>query len=164
MFYTGTNKPIKFEEIPKALKDFFDRMQIYDSQCDIIIGTDSQNFSDTKMVSVIAMICQGHGGIFFYRVSHERRINNVKQKLQKETSDSLTLAYELIDQLENNSDYHEMYLSCPISIHIDAGNSKKGKTKELIPELVGWVTACGFTCKFKPESPIASSVADKISK
>lgn len=164
MFYTGSNKPIEFKDIPDALKSFHERMKVYDAQCDIIIGTDSQNYSDTKMVSVIAAVCQGHGGIFFYKVTHEPKIRNVKQKLQKETGDSLTLAYELIDLLENDDRYTDLYLSCPISIHIDAGNSKKGKTRELIPELVGWVNACGFSCKCKPDSPIASSVADKISK
>ena len=57
-----------------------------------------------------------------------------------------------------------MYLSCPISIHIDAGNSEIGKTKELIPELVGWVNALGYEAKIKPESFCSSTIADKISK
>ena len=50
------------------------------------------------------------------------------------------------------------------SIHIDAGYSEHGKTKELIPELIGWVTAMGFEAKVKPESYVASGIADKISK
>lgn len=164
MFYTGSNKPIEFNAIPDALLNFYKKMNDYDSQYDIIIGTDSQNFHDTKIVSVIAMICQGHGGIFFYKISHEPKIRNVKQKLHKETGDSLTLAYELIDMLEAEEKYEDMYLSCPISIHIDAGNSKRGKTRELIPELIGWVNACNFKACVKPDSFVSSSIADRISK
>lgn len=164
MFYTGSNKPINFESIPDSLMDFYKKMKEYETQIDIIIGTDSQNHSDTKIVSVIAVVCHGHGGIFFYRVNHTPKIKNVKQKLQKETADSLLLAEELIDILEKDHKYEDLYLDCPISIHVDAGNSKKGKTNELIPELVGWINACGYTAKTKPQSFVASTIADRISK
>ena len=51
-----------------------------------------------------------------------------------------------------------------MELHIDAGYSDIGKTKELIPMLTGWVRACGYDCKVKPESFTASSIADKITK
>ena len=41
---------------------------------------------------------------------------------------------------------------------------KIAKTKELIPELVGWIKSCGYDCEVKPDSFVASSIADKISK
>ena len=127
VFHTGSNKKIEFEKLPGALLNFYEKWKEYDSQCDIIIGTDSQNRHDTKFVSVICMTCQGHGGIFFYHTKHVNpKITSVKQKLQQETSDSLLLAGELIDILENDKKYEDMYLDCPISIHIDAGNNSKG--------------------------------------
>ena len=43
-------------------------------------------------------------------------------------------------------------------------NSEKGKTRELIPELVGWVKASGYEAETKPESFVASCVADRLSK
>ena len=58
----------------------------------------------------------------------------------------------------------ELYLNSTFSIHVDAGNSDYGKTKELIPSLVGWIKSCGYDCEVKPDSFAASSVADKISK
>jgi predicted RNase H-related nuclease YkuK (DUF458 family) len=57
-----------------------------------------------------------------------------------------------------------MFLTCPIIIHVDAGNSVKGKTRALIPELVGWIRACGYDVRTKPESFVASTIADRISK
>lgn len=164
MFRTGSGKKVTLEQIPDVLLAFYERNKQYGSMMSIIIGTDSQNFSDTKMVSVIAMICEGHGGIFVYEISHRKLIQNVKVKLHTETSDSLILAEQLVEMLEANPKYLEMYTSCPISIHVDAGNSPKGKTRALIPELVGWIKACGYDVKTKPESFVASTIADRISK
>ena len=164
MFRTGSNKQILFEDIPNALLAYFDKNKHYKVPMQIIIGTDSQNFSDTKMVSVIAMICEGHGGIFFYEIKRINLIENIRLKLHTETNDSLTLATTLVEILETDNKYQELYKSCPISIHVDAGNTDKSKTKPLIPELVGWIKACGYSVKTKPESFVASTIADRISK
>lgn len=164
MFRTGSGTLLNLQEIPERLLDFYNVHKAYESPMSIIIGTDSQNFSDTKMVSVVAMICEGHGGIFVYEVKRIRLIQNVKLKLQTETSDSLSLAQQLVDMLEADERYYEMYHSCPLSIHVDAGNSERGKTKQLIPELVGWIKACGYGVSVKPDSFVASSIADRISK
>ena len=66
--------------------------------------------------------------------------------------------------MEDNKECEEVYLNSTFSIHVDAGKSDNGKTKELIPELVGWIKSCGYDCEVKPESFVASSIADKISK
>lgn len=164
MFRTGSNKQISIEDIPNALLAYFEKNKQYGVPMQIIIGTDSQNFSDTKMVSVIAMICQGHGGIFFYEIKRINLIENIRLKLHTETNDSLTLATTLVEMIETDTKYQELYKNCPISIHIDAGNTDKSKTKPLIPELVGWIKTCGYNVKTKPESFVASTIADRISK
>ena len=164
MFYTGRNTPISFERIPEAMFRYFQRNKDLTSDISIIIGTDSQNFDQTKMVSVVAVICEGHGGIFFYEVTRQPLIKDVRTKLHIETNDSLRVAEELVRIMENDARYEEMYLSCPIAIHVDAGNSVSGKTRELIPELVGWIKACGYDCSVKPDSFVASTIADRISK
>ena len=164
MFYTGSNVPISFDNIPEAMFRYYEKNKNLSSDISIIIGTDSQNFSDTKVVSVICVIAAGRGGIFFYRVTREPIINDIRRKLHTETNDSLNLATQLVDVLEANEKYEEMFLSCPISIHIDAGNSERGKTKFLIPELVGWIKACGYEASVKPNSFVASTIADRISK
>ncbi len=164
MFRTGSKKKIEFRDIPEAILRFYRAHEQYDAACQIIIGTDSQNFSDTKMVTVIAVICEGHGGIFFYEITRKRLIRDVRQKLHVETMDSLRVAEDLVMELESQEKYQDLYLSCPVSIHVDAGNSEKGKTRPLIPELVGWIRACGYEARVKPESFVASTIADRISK
>ena len=163
MFTSQTYGKVSLDKIPSKILDYYNKMSKYDSIFRIIIGTDSQNFSDTKMVSVIAVVCEGHGGIFFYKVHREPLIKDVRTKLHVETNESLEIASKLVEILEQ-PEYEELYLNSLFSIHIDAGKSDKGKTKELIPELVGWIKACGYDCSIKPDSFAASSIADKISK
>lgn len=129
----------------------------------LIVGTDSQNYSDTKVVVVIAVQNVGHGGIFFYDILRIQKIDNIRQKLLYETNMSLSYADRLISGFE---DYQEKtgfdYRTINFCIHVDAGTN--GKSGKLIPELVAWVKACGYSCKVKPDSFAASSIADKISK
>ena len=57
MFHSDTYGKLELSQIPDKITDYFNRMKHYDVPLQIIVGTDSQNFSDTKMVSVIAVIC-----------------------------------------------------------------------------------------------------------
>lgn len=156
---------MKIQDIPNYIRSYYERMKEFDTGIHITIGTDSQNFDYTKEVNVIAVICEGHGGIFFYKVNSRDRISDVRTKLQMETGNSLKIAEQLITILETK-EYEDVFLNTEFSIHIDAGYSDKGKTKELIPELVGWVKGCISNCEvhIKPDSYVASTIADKISK
>ncbi|WP_373262187.1 ribonuclease H-like YkuK family protein [Hungatella hathewayi] len=155
---------VSIKQVADILNSYYQNNKQFGAEFSLTVGTDSQNFSDTKVVVVVAMRCIGHGGIYFYEVSHVDKIQNVKQKLNYETSLSLDLANAIMNILENNQDYEELFLNSNFSIHVDAGHSPKGKTKELIPEIVGWIRACGYECVVKPDSYTASSIADRISK
>ena len=163
VFHSQTYGKVTLPEIPSKISHFYNRMKDYGCPFRIIVGTDSQNFNYTKMVSVIAVVCEGHGGIFFHRITSQPIIKDVRSKLHIETNESLNIATQLVDILEK-PEYEELFMNCTFSIHIDAGHSDKGKTKELIPELVGWIKSCGYDCEVKPDSFVASSIADKISK
>ena len=153
---------VSYEEIAENIKNFVE--QDISAEYAVYIGTDSQNFDKTKIVTVIAVHKVGHGGKFFYEVSRLNRITDIRQKLYTETQMSLDCAEKLLDamdtiQIETDFDYHQ-YLS--FSIHVDAGYN--GPTKQLIPEIVGWIKSCGLDCEVKPYSPAASAIANKISK
>ena len=164
MFHSETYGKLNIEQIPEKLLAFYEMNKSSEGVFQIVVGTDSQNFNDTKMVTVIAAYKEGRGGIFFYEIDRINRITNVMQKLNTETSRSLKVMMQLAGELEEESKYKKMRENTLLSIHVDAGWSDKGKTKELIPGLVGWIRACGFEAKCKPESFAASSIADKISK
>lgn len=124
----------------------------------VSVGTDSQNHELTKMVVVIAIHRHGKGGIFFYDIKYEPKITNIKQKIYYETSLSLDIASKIAECFADNN------IQENIEVHVDIGNSKFGKTKDLITEIVGWVEGAGYNCKIKPESYAASWIANKISK
>jgi len=162
IFKSITYGKCNMQEVVEKIQLFYDNTKKYDSIVTVVIGTDSQNFSDTKMVNVIAVTCEGHGGIFFYRITRLPIIRDVRTKLHTETNESLEIAMQLTEYMETH--YKELFDNILFSIHIDAGTNKKGKTYELIPELVGWIKACGYECEIKPNSYVASSIADKLSK
>lgn len=162
-FYSMTYGKIDLKEIPEKLLLFYNERKKYGTSFNLIIGTDSQNHKETKVVSVIAIVCEGHGGIFFYSKKLYPLIKNIKEKLQFETGQSLLIATNLLDELAQPR-YQKFLNEVPLTIHIDAGNSPKGKTAGLINGLIGWVEATGLKCEVKPDSFVASSIADRISK
>lgn len=145
---------VSYEKMIYIIKKFISKSP--NSVYNISVGTDSQNFEDTKTVMVVAIHRVGSGGIFFYDVKRVKKITNIAQKLFFETSMSLDIATKLSEMLQEEG------IDFGISIHVDAGNN--GKTSKLIPEIVGWIKSCGFDCETKPNSYAASSIADKYSK
>lgn len=148
-----------YGEIP--VKRVFEIIKEYiknhpDEEYQITVGTDSQNFNITKTVVVIALWRVGKGGIFFYEIKNVKKINNLQQKIYYETSLSLDLANKLTKELQREN------LPCDVSIHVDIG--RNGPTAKVIPEIVGWVTSCGYKCEIKPNSYTASGIANKFSK
>jgi predicted RNase H-related nuclease YkuK (DUF458 family) len=164
MWNSETYGQLGLNEIPDKLKLFYDRNAVYGEPMELAIGTDSQNHcAGTKIVTVISMICKGHGGIFFYETEIRELIKVVKQKLETETYISLETAKALLDELDDDT-YRVLIDECPLSIHIDAGNAPHGKTRDLIQAITGWVHATGYECEVKPDSYSASTIADRISK
>lgn len=158
---------VNIDKVMEIMKKFYDSVKGKDAEAEfeIIVGTDSQNFSaNTKMVVVVAMVSEGHGGIYFYDIKWIGRVSDVRTKLHIETQESLEMADKIIYSVEEKEEITDMFADCGFSIHVDAGKSRKGKTRELIPELVGWINACGFSCRIKPESYVASGIANAISK
>lgn len=152
--YSPTYGKVSYEKMIEIIKNFITKSP--HSEYKISVGTDSQNFGYTKTVLVVAVHRIGSGGIFFYDIKNVKKIINISQKLFFETSNSLDFAAKLSESLKKEA------IDLGINIHVDAG--KNGKTSKLIPEIVGWIKACGFNCETKPDSYAASSIADKYSK
>ncbi len=163
MYQSATYGNLELVQIPEKIRDYYENMKHYETPFKVTIGSDSQNFDTLKVVNVVAVICEGHGGIFFYEITRLPRTNDVRQKLTTETNESLQVALKLTEIFEDNA-YEELRNNISLAIHIDAGWNPDGKTKDLIPGLVGWIKACGIEASVKPEAYVASTIADKISK
>lgn len=163
MMISPTYGKVGIERMAEIVSEYIAKDRYADYE--ISIGTDSQNYNKTKIVLVLAVRKIGSGGIFFYCIEYIKRINNIREKLIKETQMSLELAdsfLKVMDERFYNGKFDYTKHNIYYIIHIDAGHN--GKTNVLIPELVGWVTACGYDATVKPESFAASSIANKYSK
>lgn len=150
---------ITYGELNKA--DVFeiiaDKVRGRENEFALTVGTDSQSFKRTsKVVTVIALHHIGKGGIFFYSVERKAKFRDLRTKIYDETLRSLDLSKELLHFL------FEAKIDLEIIVHVDIG--MKGRTRDMIQEIVGYVTAEGFACKVKPDSNTASRIADMISK
>lgn len=163
MFRTASGRLVELNDIANTIISYI--LADTSSEYEITVGTDSQTHKETKMVEAIAVHRKGLGGIYFYNIDYISRVHSLKEKINEETSRSLTIANSLIDAMEFpllEKGYLIDDLNVSFQIHCDIG--KTGKTNALIKEIVSWVTSQGYICMIKPDSYAASNIADKYSK
>lgn len=132
----------------------------------LIIGTDSQpgnNYSGkgkigkrTCFVTAVIIHREGKGARFYYRKVYRHPFQSLKQRIMDEAGLSLELALSLIDRMAT------CYPDLAVEIHLDVG--QRGKTREIIQQVVGIITTNGFAAMVKPFSFGASKVADRFTK
>lgn len=125
----------------------------------IIIGTDSMGFR-TKMadfVTAIVVYRIGNGGRYFWRRIELGKFHTLRDRIIREVLLSLEVAEIFLKEIENI----ERTTKLPkwtFEIHADVGVN--GPTHVLIQEVVGMIRASNYEVKTKPESFVASHVAD----
>jgi len=151
-FNSPSGKLFSYKELVKELLFYIksDSTEKYK----VIIGTDSANHGTTDFVSAIVVYRVGHGGRFFWRRINQKKIDNLRERIYQEVMISLKLAEEVLFNLSQNKD-----IDFDFEVHVDIGS--KGKTKEMLQEIIGMVRGSGFDVKTKPESYGASKVADR---
>lgn len=132
---------------------------------DIIVGCDSSSAENPNFPVAVVILRKGEGGRFFLRkiFYKERVFKSWKTRILEEVTLSCRLALLLKEALEKKFNvlpglkekYELRY------IHADVGEN--GITKDMIKEVVGLIKGNGFEPKIKPESFVASSVADRFS-
>lgn len=135
----------------------------------VAIGSDSQNNGvRTKFCNAILVLEKGNGGTYFYSV-HSTPIEQVIQRrMLKEAEMSIDIGKDIIEALESrllSEELIEKDFNIKFEIHCDLGND--GKSKDSIKAAIGWISAefGGLvSAKIKPDSPAASTVADKYTK
>ena len=157
-FLSPSKGRITLSELVKEIGNFIkeDSQSFYS----VIIGSDSQakkinGQPEIDFVTAVVVHRKGKGARYFWRKEREHRMYVLQEKIRQETAMSVELAGILVPELRK---------TVPVStydfeIHVDVGPI--GPTREMIKEVVGWVTGMGYTVKTKPDSYGASSVADK---
>jgi len=131
---------------------------------DIIVGCDSSSEEEPDFPVAVVILRIGQGGRFFLKKikysGSKKRFQNWKIRVLEEVLLSCQLALFLRERFENKI----KKLNPPFNyqfryIHADIGEN--GQTRDMIKEVTGLIRGNGFEPKIKPESYVASTVADR---
>ena len=148
---TGQKKKTSFNDIIKILK-FVSK----DVNHKIIVGSDSvklgNNWIFTKAIAVMNPTNGFYDRKYFYlrEKLNDSSYIDLSKRLLKETSDSIEIAMSIKDIISNAN----------IEIHADVNSESQHNSNKYKNMISGYITGCGFSVKVKPESFVASSIAD----
>ncbi|NIT03554.1 hypothetical protein GTO10_01270 [Candidatus Saccharibacteria bacterium] len=128
-----------------------------DYQYRIIIGTDSQKRGSrgTEFVTALIIHRVGGGGVYFWKKYRRQRPYSLKEKIYEEAIASLQFANEFLYLLREKPEL----LRFDLEIHVDIG--ERGRTREIISEVVSMIQGNGYQVRTKPDAYGASKVADR---
>jgi len=161
-FYNPTRGNLKVPELLQELVYYIKEKP--EKFYDIIVGCDSSSGEEPHFPVAVVILRTGEGGRFFLKkISYQnRKFYNWKERILEEVLLSCELAFHLregfekeIQALGEKLNYQFRY------IHADVG--EKGATSDMIKEVTGLIRGNGFEPKIKPESFVASVVADRYS-
>ena len=159
-FFSPTKGNLDLDEV---IKEIFGYMQ-EDPQkhYEIVVGCDSPSSDKPFFPIAIVVLRTGFGGRFFLKKMHYddnflKKFVFWKNRILQEVYLSCELALSLREVLQNQAPegvkYDFQY------IHADVG--ERGKTKEMVKEVVGLIKSNGFEPRIKPMSFAASNIADR---
>lgn len=157
MFTSPTRGDLSLEEVAE---DLLHEVQTYPGdKFRIMVGTDSQPKERNRSVTFVSAIIIHHvgkGARYFIHKEMQEHMYSLRQRMFTEASYSLQVGGSLSEYLHNLGE------DWSLEVHLDIG--EKGATKQLIREIVSWITASGFVAQIKPNSYCASKVADRFTK
>lgn len=161
-FYNPSRGSLSLEEVIREI--FCYMAEKPDKFYDIIVGCDSSSGEGPHFPVAVVILRVGEGGRFFLKkISYplsKRKFYNWKERILEEVLLSCQLALFLKEKLEKKiQDLSDSFRYQFRYIHADIGEN--GQTKDMIKEVVGLIKGNGFEPKIKPESFVASTVADR---
>lgn len=149
LWKTGSKENIKLNDIFSILEK-----AAKTKNHKIIVGSDSvklgYDFVFTKAICILDS--DYYDRRYFYlriKVKDDSYLD-LSKRLLKETTDSIDLALKI----------QEKITSANIEIHADVNSNSIHKSSKYKNMIVGYVSGCGFDCKIKPDSFVASGIAD----
>lgn len=153
-FVSPTKGRLSIEEMVQDVAEFI--ISHPEDYYRLTIGTDSQPGKVTCFVTAVIIHRVGKGARFYYSKMRQNHCISFRQRIFAEASKSLELAGTVIK-------YFAAYSSrVTVEIHLDVG--ERGKTRELIQQVVAMVNTSGFLAMVKPSAYAASKVADRYTK
>ena len=159
-FFNPTKGDIKTERVADELINYISERP--EKFYDIIVGCDSSSEEEPNFPLAVVILRVGEGGRFFLKkIGYKgRKFYNYKQRILEEVFLSCQMALYLKENFEKKIQNRNFHYQLRY-IHADVGEN--GKTKDMIKEVTGLIKGNGFEPKIKPESFVASTVADRFS-
>ena len=159
-FVNPTQGKLTLDRVVQDMLDFIGEAP--GSEYRIIIGSDSQNKESrrtTTFVTAVIVHRVGKGARYYFHRRTRPMIKNLRQRIFTEASLSLMVCGDLREQFLQVEQPRDL---SNLEVHLDVGQN--GKTEPLIKELIGWVEGSGYEAKIKPDSFVASKVADRYTR
>jgi len=157
LFYNETLKRhLGFDELIDEIAKYISEYP--KAEYKITVGTDSNASEYSQFVTAVTILKVGNGGRYFWTRSEKIFCPTLRDRIYKETMQSITFVQELKSRLKEKLG-EEFFWDNQISVHLDVG--KNGPTKDLIESVVGMVKGYGFEAVIKPDSFCAFVVADR---
>ncbi len=153
LFRDASGRLIGFSDLVQEISAFIkaDDRRSYK----VIVGSDSQGISDEFCDFATAIVVHrvGNGGRYFWRRLELPRFYTLRDRILQEVLLSIDIAKEILERLSG------IDVQFGFEIHVDVGEN--GETKTMLQEVLGMVRAYNFEAKTKPQSFVASKVADR---
>jgi len=159
-FYNPGRGNLKFEDVVGEVFSYMKEKP--EKFYDIIVGCDSSSGENPHFPVAVVILRRGQGGRFFLKKVNypQKKFYNWKERILEEVLLSCQLALILKEKIESYTKNLSPSLNYQFRyIHADVGEN--GQTKDMIKEVVGLIRGNGFEAKIKPESYVASTVADR---
>lgn len=122
---------------------------------EILIGCDSQNFSDKTIYAVVvALYHKGKGAHVLYR----------RWKTKREPTRSVRLLNEVWYAIETAEEMRNSGIPKATWIDVDLNPDPRFKSNEVFRQAVGMVEGMGYQVRYKSLGPIATYAADHLVK
>ena len=137
------------------LEDYVKEYMSTKENVEILIGCDSQNFSDKTIYAiVVALYDKGKGAHVLYN----------RWKTQREPTRNVRLLNEVWYAVEVAEHLKNAGLPKVKWIDIDINPDPKFKSNEVLRQAVGLVEGMGYSVRYKTLGPIATYAADHLVK
>lgn len=138
-------------ELVDYVKDYMSTKE----NVEILIGCDSQNFSDKTIYAIVVALYEpGKGAhVLFRRWKSDRERVRATRLLNE-----VWYAIETAEEMKNNG------IPKPKWIDIDLNPDPRYKSNEVFRQAVGMVEGMGYKVRYKSLGPIATYAADHIVK
>jgi len=164
IFYNPTRGEINYQETIDEIFNYIKEKP--EESYEVIVGCDSSSDERPSFPIAIVVLRIGQGGRFFltkihYSSKEKKKFYSFQQRILQEVVLSCELSLRFRKDLEKSAQkFHQKFDYKFEYIHADVG--VQGKTKDMIKEVVGLIKSNGFEAKIKPESFVASVVADRF--